>query len=287
MALHLPDVAHTFHVDGVEVTYYDSQQTHRREGTLVLVHGTGGSAAAHFTWLLPMLATRQRVIGLDMAMPRAVADGTRRLELDDLADQVIAVLEEVRPTGPVTLLGYSLGSPVVTRTASRRPELVDRMVHLNGFLSSDRHRAYRGRLWRRLFDLQDWESLRLFQFYSAFSPGFLESQEPELIEGIFERLSFDDFSGAQMELNSRIAIVEEAHALTQPTLVISSRDDLMVPPRAQDLQFAAFEDARLAEIGGGHASVIERPAQVARLVQDFLDHPTRHEAGTRIPEATV
>ena len=128
MALHLPDVAHTFHVDGVEVTYYDSQQTHRREGTLVLVHGTGGSAAAHFTWLLPMLATRQRVIGLDMAMPRAVADGTRRLELDDLADQVIAVLEEVRPTGPVTLLGYSLGSRLAWEFAAWNPDLVEHLV---------------------------------------------------------------------------------------------------------------------------------------------------------------
>lgn len=287
MDLQLPDVTHTVEVDGLSVTYYDTEETHGREGALVLVHGTGGTARTHFTWLLPMLAKRQRVIALDMALPGAVADGSRRLELDDLSDQVIAVLEAAAPASPVTVLGYSLGSPVVTRTAHRRPELVDRMIHLNGFLSSDRHRGYRSRLWRRLFDLQDWDSLRLFHFYTAFSPGFLESQEEHIIDNIFNSLSFDAFSGAQMEMNSRVDIVDEARRLTQPTLLISSRDDLMVPPRAQDLQFAAFEDSRLARIGGGHASTMERPAQISRLIQDFLDHPTRHAAGTRIPEATV
>lgn len=287
MALHLPDVAHQIDVDGLELTYYDSADTHDREGTLVLVHGTGGTAGSHFMWLMPILATRQRVIALDLALPQQVADGSRPLELEDLSDQVIAVIEAAAPQSPVTLLGYSLGSPVVTHTALRRPDLVDRMIHLNGFLSSDAHRAVRGRLWRHLFDREDWDGLRLFQFYSAFSAGFMATESPDVVDMMFHSITFDAFTGAQMEMNSRVDLLEQARSLTQPTLLISSREDLMVPPRSQALQLAAFDDSRLAEIGGGHASVFERPAQVSRLVQDFLDDPGRYAAGTRIPEATV
>ena len=51
-------------VAGTEVTYYDSEKTHGRDEIVVLVHGTGGSTKAHFGFLFPILAAKQRVVAV-------------------------------------------------------------------------------------------------------------------------------------------------------------------------------------------------------------------------------
>ena len=43
----------TVTVDGAEVTYFDSVETHDRHRPLVLVHGTSGSTAAHYGQISP------------------------------------------------------------------------------------------------------------------------------------------------------------------------------------------------------------------------------------------
>lgn len=283
MPVTFQEAAASLTTGGSTLTYYDTVHTHDRDGALMLVHGTGGTAQGHFMWLFPMLSSRQRVLAVDLSLPDAVAGGERELTLDDLADQVIAVLEHVHVDGPVTVLGYSLGSPVVLRAAHRRPDLVQRMVHLNGFVGSDPHRQLRGRLWRHLYERGDVEGVQQLGFFTAFSAGFLETQDAALLDSLREASTPTPFAAAQMDLNSRIEIADEAAELPQPSLVIGSREDLMVPLRAQQRLFGALAESRLAVIPGGHASVIERAAQVCRLVQDFLDDPTRHPAGTTIP----
>ncbi|MCJ9712335.1 alpha/beta hydrolase, partial [Bordetella hinzii] len=53
----------------VPVTYYDSAPGAADAQTIVLLHGTGGSAENNFWALFPMLAMRHRVVALDFVDP--------------------------------------------------------------------------------------------------------------------------------------------------------------------------------------------------------------------------
>ena len=53
-------------IGDLSVPFYDTGAPYDARATVVLVHGTGGSASTHFRTLFPMLTTRYRVIALDL-----------------------------------------------------------------------------------------------------------------------------------------------------------------------------------------------------------------------------
>jgi poly(3-hydroxyalkanoate) depolymerase len=64
------------------------------------------------------------------------------------------------------------------------------------------------------------------------------------------------------------------HRLTQPTLVLNGDDDPIVPLVNGRILAWRIPDARLHVVrGGGHLFLLERPAEAAQLVADFLASP--------------
>ena len=60
--------------------------------------------------------------------------------------------------------------------------------------------------------------------------------------------------------------------LPQPTLVIAGDDDPIVPPVNGRILGRLIPDARLHVVpGGGHLFLLERPAEIAAVVTEFLD----------------
>jgi pimeloyl-ACP methyl ester carboxylesterase len=65
-----------------------------------------------------------------------------------------------------------------------------------------------------------------------------------------------------------------ADVLRQPTLVLAGDDDPIVPLGNGRILTRLLPRARLEIVaGGGHLFVLERPAEIARLVDGFLDDP--------------
>jgi poly(3-hydroxyalkanoate) depolymerase len=68
-------------------------------------------------------------------------------------------------------------------------------------------------------------------------------------------------------------------SLPQPTLVLAGDDDPIVPLINGRILARRIADARLHVVrGGGHLLLLERPAQVAALVADFLGAPDGRRA---------
>jgi pimeloyl-ACP methyl ester carboxylesterase len=62
------------------------------------------------------------------------------------------------------------------------------------------------------------------------------------------------------------------HTLRQPTLVISGDDDPIIPLINGRILAWRIPDARLHVVrGGGHLFILERPAEIAGMITDFLD----------------
>ncbi|WP_320066818.1 alpha/beta hydrolase [Micromonospora sp. RTGN7] len=102
---------------------------HEVHGTgrpLVLLHG-GYGAVEMFAPVLPALAERRRVIGVDLQGHGRTADVDRPLRYESMADDVAALIRQLG-LGETDVLGYSLGGGVALRLAIQHPELVRRLV---------------------------------------------------------------------------------------------------------------------------------------------------------------
>ncbi|MEV4899826.1 alpha/beta hydrolase [Citricoccus sp. NPDC055426] len=270
----------TLTVDGTAVTYYDSQDTKGRDEMLVLVHGTSGSTRAHFGFLYPILAAKQRVVSVDWAQPEGLAGP---LELDHLVRQVTAVVGHVRTGQKVVLLGYSLGAVVTAVVAARHPELVNRLILVSGWIKTDLQQILRNDVYRALRALPDDSALREYNTFCAFGGPFLAGKTLADMQPGMDAAQFTDFGDLQMDLNRRIDIRSEAEEIRVPTLITGGTHDQMVPFRHQKDLFGAIADSRLAEIPTGHAVVFERPSELSHHIQVFMDDPSRHPTGTAIP----
>lgn len=273
-------VPRTTTVNDVEVTYYDSEDTRNHpDDVLVLLHGTSGSTAAHFGFLYPVLAARQRVISIDWAQ----VDLSRALETDDLVEQVTTAIRHLLPGQRIVLLGYSLGAVVAAKIAADHPDLVDRLILVSGWLRTDLQQILRNDVWHALRRAGDEQALREYSTFCAFGGPFLATKTLADMQPGMDAMAFDEFGDQQMELNRRIDITADAETITAPTLVISCTHDQMVPTRHQLALFGAIENSRFVEIPTGHAVVFERPSELSHHIQQFMDNPDQYDAGTIIP----
>ena len=273
-------IPRTVTVDGREVTYYDSEDTRNHpDDVLVLIHGTGGNTAAHFGFLFPVLASRQRVVAIDWAQISEDKD----LELDDLVNQCRGAIDRILPGKKIALLGYSLGAVVAAKIAADAPDLVERLLLVCGWARTDQQQQLRNSVWQALRQAPDDRALREYSVFCTLGGPYLSFATPDQIEAGLGVFVFNSFIDQQMELNRHIDIAADVEKIQARTLVVGCTHDIMVPIRHQKALFGAIPDARFAEIGTGHGVVIERPSELSHHIQEFMDTPDKYAAGDIIP----
>lgn len=229
---------------------------------VVLVPGLSGSPE-EFAFLAPMLARHRRVLPVDLATV-----GTP----DPAAAQAMIVAAAEQAGEPVALLGVSVGAVLAVRVAAARPDLVRQLILVTGWLTpTDKLIAFAG-IWRRLRE-EGSEALEAVSAAALVSVGGFDRAR-----GLPGTKATD-----RMVALAAILSADDADAVSAPTLVIGADHDEVAGVDASRLLFATIPDARLATVPTGHAALVERPAEVLRLVVDFLERPERHPAATRIP----
>jgi len=237
------------------------------DGRVVLVHGFTQTLAA---WgpVGERLARRREVVRVDL--PGHGGSDTVRVEFAEAAGLLGAC------GGVGTYVGYSLGGRLCLRLALDRPELV-RALALVGASPGIADPAVRAE--RRAADealagriehegvaafLDRWLAGPLFATLPA-QPAGRADRLANTAEGLayaLRRLG----TGAQEPLWDRL------RALHPPTLLVAGALDGKFAAIAGQMAAAIGPHARVALVqGAGHAVHLERPAELAALVQEFLD----------------
>ncbi|OBJ44819.1 hypothetical protein A5630_15545 [Mycolicibacterium mucogenicum] len=260
------------HVDRAQVQYFDVGEARDDRLPVVLLHGTGGNTNTHFSFLLPMLSARQRVVSIDFS-----PNDSSGLEVSDLEAQLVAVLETLH-LDRCTLVGYSLGAVVAASVAGHRPELVSNLILIAGWMRTDAHQLLRNDVWRLLESI-DHSAAQRFSVLAAYSPSFLQQRSPVEREGLIRSVQIDEFRDAQMDLNRRIDLSDTVRGIEAQTLIIGCRDDFMAPTHHSKQLFGAITNARYTEIASGHAVVTERPAELVHWIDTFNKNPHKYPVG--------
>lgn len=268
----------TGHVEhaGRSIPIYDSANE-TTAPTIVLVHGSSGTARGSFWAVYPILTFTRRVVAFDLQLPEDDAE----LTLADAVDQLRAVVEHASADGPVALVGYSFGAVVAAAYAAEQPGTLASLGLVAGWSRTDRHQLLRNDLWQRLHDA-DPESLQRLTLLTAYSAGYLVGRNARDWAEL-QQAATRPYPAQIMRLNREIDITSGLARIDVPTLVVGCTHDAMVPLHHSRTLFGAISDARYLEIEAGHAVSVERPAQLAVAIDDFTVDPHEHPAGTIIP----
>jgi pimeloyl-ACP methyl ester carboxylesterase len=253
-------------VAGIPVGYYV-----QGEGPeLVLIHGGTGHPETSFATLLEEFTRHRTTIvpGYSGSSLTPLPD-SGEVDIDLVADQVLGAVQDAAD-GPVDLFGISTGAVVAAAAAGKRPDLVRRMVLLGGFVHYQ-HPWQRllARTWHRLAQT-DANAFAEFTLLHVLSDEFVDSlSAPERFQ-LRSGLAPTEGLIALLDLVNRADISEYVPKIKARTLIVGMTRDQLVPVRYARQFHEAIPGAEYVEIDSGHAVAMEKPAELLKVVEEFL-----------------
>ncbi|MEV6772353.1 alpha/beta hydrolase [Nocardia sp. NPDC051030] len=226
--------------------------------TILLLHGAATTAMLNWFPSLKELNERYRVVLFDQ---RWHGHGIRseRFDLDDLADDVIAVADVLGIERPI-LAGYSMGGVVAQLTAHRHPERVGGLVlaaTTYKFQETRRERAFH-RGWAVLAASMSEMSFRRAELRRDKLPAVPEASWPV---GRMDRWAMTEFrSTSGWALTQAIAVLgrfdatEWLSTLKVPTAVVITTRDRALPVYRQLEMAKLIPGAEIFLARAGHAA---------------------------------
>jgi pimeloyl-ACP methyl ester carboxylesterase len=229
----------------------------------LLLHGAGGSTR-HWRWMRRELPPWTPTIAVDLP-GHGDSDGPMPGTLAEMAGGVRDAVTELGGGRPAAVVAHSFGGLVALQLALEHPDLVHALVLIG---SAGRIMPHPELVRQLAVARADPEFFR-----GAFTPGL----DPDRIEVVL-----DDLSRVRVATPAAMFATDLTGGLggiRARTLVITARGDPVVSPRRSRALAAAIPGARTAVLEGGHYLHLERPAEVAALIQNLLTGPGSAAAG--------
>ena len=246
---------------------------------LMLLHALGCTAGLTWFTTFPSLAERHPVVMFDQRWHgRGVRSG-RRFRLEDLADDAVAVADELGIERFIPV-GYSLGGAVAQLIWKRHPGRVAGLV-LAATAGNYRGTAVESTFFRLLPPLQA-------PLILTFPPGLHSSAlESDLVGaytgGRLEGSEVGTWALHQLRLTSPKAMFSALSALGSfnssdwigdvdvPTSVVVTLRDKAIRTSRQRALAAAISHAAVYEVDGGHASLVMHADEFAEALVEACD----------------
>jgi esterase len=241
---------------------------------LVIMHGLFGSSD---NWhnIAQQLADNFRVVTVDL---RNHGNSPHHPDMNYqvMAEDVIALVEELFPGEAVHLLGHSMGGKVAMSVASARPDLINKLV-----VADIAPRAYKAghteiiEAMKRL-DLSEYnrrseaeEDLKKYIKSTAIALFILKNIERVKTGGYRWKINLPVI---EENYESIIGSVKQDWPFTAPTLFIkgdrsdyiSEQDELMIPEQYLNVKFQTVANA-------GHWIHADNPSSFLEVLKDFLN----------------
>jgi 3-oxoadipate enol-lactonase len=224
--------------------------------TVVLLHGLACTAALNWASTFSALSEVARVVAFDLRWHGQGIDASE-YALEDCADDVVAVLDELR-IGAAVVVGYSLGGSVAQLVAYRHPSRVE------GLVLCSTAGNWQGHLGERLF-FPLWD-----RWFAQGTRPRAHAHVQQVRRGRVAASDAPSSSWASDEMRG-ISAWALGHAMNAvgnfssdawigdlrvPTAVVVTVKDKAIPAERQHALAARIPGAVAYEAPGGHASVV-------------------------------
>jgi pimeloyl-ACP methyl ester carboxylesterase len=248
--------------------------------TIVLVHGFTGSKE-NWLPLMRVLARRYRVLAPDLpgwgeSERHAGADYGASAQVERLAQFLRALPRIVGVEGPPALLvGHSMGGQISGLLAARHPDLLQRLVLMSasGVLFEENAFGLGVLAGENPFAVNSRADVHRYLNIVFGTPPFVPWPFDEALarrrrrDAVFEQAVLDDIGRGP----DAFALQAELAAIRVPVLLLWGREDAVVDPSAMAIFSAGLNESRSVLLNGcGHMPMMERTAETAAALEDFL-----------------
>lgn len=188
------------------------------------------------------------------------------------AAEVRALLQQLA-TGPVVLVGHSMGGYVALAFARQFPELLRGLVLVGTKAGPDAPEAAAGR--RAMAEKVETEGVQVV--VQAMAPKMLaggnhDAQMMEHVRAFMASSKPMGVVGALLGMAGRPDATALLAQIVVPTLVITGADDMLVPPAESEKLAEAIRGAQLVVVAhAGHLVAFEQPDQFNRALEVWLN----------------
>ena len=230
------------------------------DAPVVVLSNSLGATRAMWDPQVPGLAERYRVISYDTRGHGESPAPAGPYTLDDLTDDLVALLDEVGAER-AHVAGLSLGGMVAMRLAVREPQRLDRLALLATSAKPDPQpyldRAGVVRSGGTAPLASTVASRWLTPEYAGEHPS-LVAQLEAMIAG-----ADDEGYASCAEVVASVDLRADLGRITAPTLVVAGWQDLALPPEHQQLIADSIPGAQLLTVSpGAHLANLEQPLEV-------------------------
>ncbi|MBO9451257.1 alpha/beta fold hydrolase [Tropicibacter sp. R16_0] len=252
----------TINFRGEDIEYLDQGQG----PALVLIPGLGGRLA-FWKEIVPGLSASFRVLSLDHPMTVTQQDA-----IQAMADLVLTLLDHLN-VPRCSIVGQSMGGPVVQQLALSHPDRLDRIVFGSTWAGPDDY-------FRRAFGLRleilgnlGVEGYAKAQILSTFSPEDIAANPERASEWEERTIASSDATVLTHRMRAILAYSasDRMREITHPCLVIAVEGDQVVPPHMSRHLAELLPNAELKELsGGGHFKAMLDPLGYLAALEPFL-----------------
>lgn len=227
---------------------------------VLLLHAAGGAARNFGTVLRRLAAAGLEAQALDLPGHGREREGEPLTSIDAMVEHVLARA----PSGPLLVVGHSMGGAVALALAARAPERVRGVVMLATGARLQMSRAV---------------AVKAGEDFEGFLAALATSGAPPMMISQL-RESGARAVGADLLAASGWSALPLAQLVQAPVLLIAGERDRTAPPALLQELANALPRARLVVLeGAGHVLPVERPDDVAREIAAFA----AEVAGDRAP----
>ena len=230
------------------------------------------------------------------------ASGSRSCTIAQLGRDLGRVIDATAPTGPVVVVGHSMGGMTAIALAAQRPELFGSRVVGVGLLATTAAGLSKTGIGRNL----DNPVIDAFRYAARMAPGFVQQARGmarAIVSPILRAASYGTvvsprlirLSDRMLDETPVLTIVnflrtlelhDESAALpvlgTVPVLVLSGDADMVIPYASSEDLAATLPDVELERVrGAGHLVQLEFPEVVNRAVDRLIQRGFAHDVSTR------
>lgn len=253
----------------------DTQFFVRTEGAgspLLLVHGF---PLDHHMWdaVIPALAENHLVIAPDL---RGFGQSDGYVEIapmEMLADDLVAILNTLEITEPVTFCGLSMGGYIGWQMWRRHPDRLARLIQLDTRAAADDEIQARA----RGVNAQQTLANGMGDVPNNMLPKLLSetthNEQPEVVALVREMILRQDpraAAAAQRGMAQRTDVTRWLPEISLPTLVLCGSQDSISPPEEMKAFAAKIPAAQFTEIPhAGHLIPLENPTATSAAILSF------------------
>jgi len=258
-------------VNGVELAY----ELRGTGAPLVMIHGAQGDQTM-FTDLAAAFSSHFRVLTFDQRGSGLSDKPHSPYSIELLADDTAAQMDAVGfPSAHI--IGVSMGGTIAQELALRHPHKIRSLIL--GCTTPGGTKAIRigGSGFAAAYSTQPLSAEERGRALAeaAFTRGYIE-QHPELLPAMIEARRRRPLDSVALEQRMKAVLAHDAYdrlpQITCPTLVITGKDDALVPWQNSQLLAERIPGAQLVLLQpAGHCFWLEQPEQSRQAMARFLD----------------